>query len=455
MLQKFKLKNDKVYSPAQLICISFASVIAVGTFFLTLPISSANGEFTSFYDALFTATSATCVTGLVVRDTATEWSTFGQGIILLLIQIGGLGFITMATFFNVMIGKKLGLRSMQLAQESVSGSNFVDTKQLIKVVVLVSLVIELIGSVILSTVFVPMYGTKGIFISVFTAVSAFCNAGFDLFGFIAPYTSLVPFQENGVVLSVVMSLIVIGGLGFVVWVDIFNYIKTRKLTLHSQIVLLMTAVLIVGGTVLFLALEYNNTLAGMDFSTKVNNALFSSITTRTAGFNTVDFAQMSGTTKLISCIMMFIGAAPGSTGGGIKVSTATVVIMTVVSVIMGRDQTVIMGRKVSHQVVYKSLAVIVVAIIAVSITSSVVITMVGASGVEITGIDAVFESVSAFATVGLSVGVTSVLDPISKVIMIFTMYLGRVGPVSFALSLAMRPDKNRNTIMPEGKILVG
>lgn len=453
-----KVRRRLALLPARVISLSFLAVIGVGTALLMLPVSSQDGRMTAFADALFTATSATCVTGLIVFDTATKWSAFGQMVILCMIQIGGLGLVTFTTFFNILLGKKLGLRSMQLAQESISSSNgFEDIRRLVRMVVTASLLIELAGACLYAAVLVPEYGVRGVFMSIFTAVSAFCNAGMDLFGFEEPFISLCGFYSNPVILFTTMLLIVIGGLGFMVWADLYNYRKRRSLSLHSRVVLTMTGALILLGTAVVLLFEWSNpnTIGEMDPAQKALNALFQSVTTRTAGFNTFDNAAMNGFTKLFCSFLMFVGAAPGSTGGGLKVTTIAVVLMTVVCVSTGRDDTVIMKRKVSKQVVYKALAILVIAVTAVGVGTLVVISTVTAGGEPVSGLDAFYESVSAFSTAGLSVGITGHATLPSKLVLIALMFLGRVGPVSFALSLAMRPPMDKTKVIPEGKIMVG
>ena len=456
MSLKTQSKRNSASLPMRMIAISFALVIIAGTFLLMLPISSNDGQPTNFLDCLFTATSSTCVTGLVVFDTYLKWSAFGKIVILLLIQIGGLGLITFTTFFNVAIGRKLGLRNMQLAQESLNSTTFFDVTHLVKAVVLISLAMELCGAAILCTTFVPKYGAEGIFISIFMSVSAFCNAGFDLLGMEGEYVSLCNYNGSPVVIFTISLLIIIGGLGFLVWKDIFTYRKTKILMLHTKIVLIMTITLILSGMFLFLILEWNNpdTLGGLPVADRFTAAFFQSVTLRTAGFNSVDVNSLHSLTKLGSIVLMFIGAAPGSTAGGVKVTTFAVIVMTVVSVIRGKDDTIILKRRVQKNVVYKALAVVSIALLVVCV-SSITIYFTNPDHVDVTGINALFESVSAFGTVGISSGVTAVANIPSKIILILTMYIGRVGPVSLALALAMRGKPPKDVIVPDGKILVG
>ncbi len=449
---KSKNKNP---NPAATIVLSFAIVIAIGSFLLTMPFSSAEGKFTNPLTSIFTATSATCVTGLVLVDTGTYWSVFGQIVILLMIQIGGLGFVTLVSFFNFLVRKKMELRSIQVASESVNTSGFSDVKLLVRYVVGISLICEFVGAALLAVAFVPKYGAYGAYISVFIAVSSFCNAGFDIMGAVeTPYCSLTPVASNPVVMTVVPLLIIAGGLGFMVWMDIIGYRKKKKLTLQSKIVLIFTIILIVVGTLLTLITEWSNpaTLGSMGFGGKIVNSLFHSVSLRTAGFNTIDLASAYSITKLISIFLMFIGVAPGSTGGGIKITTFAIIIMTVVSVIKNKEETIILNRKIDKESVYKSLAIIILAALLTGFTGVVLFY----SGADIAGIDAAFEAVSAFSTSGLSVGVSGVSGFAARIILCLTMFIGRVGPVSFAISLSVKRDsRSRNEVYPDGKMMVG
>ncbi len=450
-------KKSKEIQPARLIALSFLLVILTGAFLLTLPISSKTGDFTPFRHTLFTATSATCVTGLVIFDTYQHWSIFGQCVILAMIQIGGLGLVTLLTFFNFMIGKKLGLRKMQLASDSVSSDGFGDANHLMKNIIKVSLTIEGIGMLVLATVFVPKFGVKGIFTSFFISVSAFCNAGFDVLGQNTAFASVTEYYNNPIVLVTIMLLIMCGGLGFIVWYDLVKFKKTKHLELHTKIVLIVTAFLIVSGTILVLICEFGNskTIGGMSFPNKLLNSAFQSVTCRTAGFNSIDNAAMNPLTKVVSIVLMYIGAAPGSTGGGIKVTTFAVILMTVVSVLRNKEETTVLGRKLDKSIVYKSLTIAILSISAIAVAAiSIFYALKDTSNVS--GLHALFETVSAFATVGLSVGVTAVADLFSEIILTVLMFIGRVGPISVILSLMINSaDRAKKQIVPEGKIMVG
>lgn len=451
------VKRRTSSNPARMISASFAVVIAIGTLLLWLPISSKARVFTPLLDCLFTAASATCVTGLVVYDTYTHWSAFGHGVLLMLIQIGGLGLVTFTSFFNLVVGRKLGLRGMRLASESINSTSFGDVPYLLRMIITFTLAVEASGALLLGLYFVPRFGLRGIAISVFLAISAFCNAGFDVLGFLGEYTSLTSLNDSYLVLFTIMLLIIIGGLGFIVWNDLMAWRKTRTLLLHTKVVLLVTAFLLLLGTVCFLLFEWNNpaTLQPMSLKEKIGAGCLQSVTMRTAGFNSIDLYSMRDATKVFSIVLMFIGAAPGSTGGGIKVTTIAVIVMTAVSISRGKDEPYLLGRRLSANVVYRSLAILFLGIVVSGITAIVLILTCPLEQNGLTGVDAVFEAVSAFATVGVSSGVTAVTNWVGKIALTLTMFIGRVGPVSFGLTLAAQQKINRKLIVPEGKIVVG
>ena len=449
-----KKEGRLLQNPAMMIVGSFLILILAGALLLTLPVFNREGVFTPFLNSLFTATSATCVTGLIVYDTYTYFNMGGQTVIITLIQLGGLGLVTLTSFFYLLIGKRLGLRTAHLAQESVNSDEQINTARLIKMLVFLTAGIELAGALLLSIYFVPEFGQYGIFMSVFFAVSAYCNAGFDLLGMRGEFSSLLSVNDQPLVLLTIMGLIICGGLGFIVWQDLWNYHRRRRLFLHTKIVLISTAILVFGGALLFLVLEWDNpaTMGGMSFGQKLLNALFQSVTTRTAGFDALNNPGMQGTSKLLSVVLMFIGAAPGSTGGGIKVTSIVVLVMTVFSVMRGRSETIIHHRRIDKMIVYKALSVMFLGMLLVMLTSGVIL----ATSSSDSSVDALFEATSAFATVGLTAGVTSVADGFSKVMLIIAMFLGRVGPVSFALSISVAAGtRDKKQIIPEGKIWVG
>lgn len=455
-LLKKRMRN---IPPVRLIVVSFLLVILAGAALLTLPASSRDGAATPFLDALFTATSAVCVTGLVLFDTWVHWNVFGQAVILILIQVGGLGLVTFTTGFTLLLRRRLGFRDIQLAVENTAGS-VMHIIRLIKIILSFTFACETAGALLLMLRFVPQYGAHGIWISFFTAISAYCNAGFDILGFTGPGSSLTGYVGDPLVSLTVAGLIVTGGLGFVVIGDIFTArIRPRMkgehpqpLKFHTQIVLLTTALLIVVGTVLVFVCEYDNTLSGMNFGTQINAALFESVTTRTAGFNSLDIASQRDLTKLIMVILMFIGASPGSTGGGIKTTTFVVLAAAVLSVMRGSDEAVVLKRRLDKFTVYRSLAILTVGVLVIVVTAGIIMTTNAATS----GVDALFEATSAFGTVGLSANVTPTLTPLAKMAVICTMYVGRVGPVSLGLAFTLRKGRLASgAVLPEGKIIVG
>lgn len=440
-------------SATQTICSSFLLVIAVGTLLLTLPISSRTGRL-GVIDAMFTATSATCVTGLVVRDTWSQFSLFGQVIILMLIQVGGLGLVTLTSFFALAARRRMGFRDLRLLGESVSADGLSKATEVLKIVIKLAAAFEAVGIVLLLFAFVPQFGAEGVWVSVFTAISAFCNAGFDLFGRFGAYSSLVPYVNNYYVQAVIMFMIMAGGLGFMVWVELAEYRKKRRLSLHAKVVLQFSVIFWVGGAVLLALLEWSNprTIGGLSVPGKIMAALFQSVSTRTAGMNTIDLAACSPISKLLMSVLQFIGAAPGSTGGGVKVTTFAVLILTIRSVAQGRDDCVIGGHHIESKTVYRALTIIVIGAVA-AFGSAVVVYYNTAETVSV--IDCIFESCSAFGTVGLSVGVTGQLNTGAKLLYMACMFMGRVGPVSLAISLTAKPDDNKRKVLPVGHINVG
>lgn len=440
-------------SATQTICSSFLLVIAVGTLLLTLPISSRTGRL-GVIDAMFTATSATCVTGLVVRDTWSQFSLFGQVVILMLIQVGGLGLVTLTSFFALAARRRMGFRDLRLLGESVSADGLSKATEVLKIVIKLAAAFEAVGIVLLLFAFVPQFGAEGVWVSVFTAISAFCNAGFDLFGRFGAYSSLVPYVNNYYVQAVIMFMIMAGGLGFMVWVELAEYRKKRRLSLHAKVVLQFSVIFWVGGAALLALLEWSNprTMGGLSVPGKIMAALFQSVSTRTAGMNTIDLAACSPISKLLMSVLQFIGAAPGSTGGGVKVTTFAVLILTIRSVAQGRDDCVIGGHHIESKTVYRALTIIVIGAVA-AFGSAVVVYYNTAETVSV--IDCIFESCSAFGTVGLSVGVTGQLNTGAKLLYMACMFMGRVGPVSLAISLTAKPDDNKRKVLPVGHINVG
>ncbi|MCJ8013932.1 TrkH family potassium uptake protein [Paenibacillus sp. KQZ6P-2] len=436
-------------SPPQILVMGFAAIILIGAILLTLPISNTTGKPLRFIDALFTATSATCVTGLVVQDTGIYFSTFGQIVIMLLIQVGGLGFMTMATLFSLVLKRKISLRDRLILQEAMNQNTMEGIVRLIRKVLLFSLIIEGCAAVVLAIRWsFDMPVGQAIYFGIFHAVSMFNNAGFDLFGH---FNSLTSYVNDPIVNIVVMFLIVSGGLGFIVLSDLVEYRKNRKLSLHSKVVLSMTGALILFGTIVIFIFEYSNpaTLGSLDWGGKILASFFQSVTTRTAGANTIDLASMRQASQFFMVILMFIGASPGSTGGGIKTTTFTILVGAVVAMIRGRDDIVLFRYRLAQERIFKALTITFLALFLVLGVSMILSTTEDSDFLTI-----LYETTSAFGTVGLSVGLTSHLTVVGKILISLTMFAGRLGPLTLAYALG--PKKGKELYRhPEGKITIG
>lgn len=442
-------KNIKL-NAVQILSVGFALVILAGAVLLSLPISSQSGEPTNFLDSLFTSTTAVCVTGLVTVDTGTHWNYFGKTVIMVLIEVGGLGFMSFATLISLLLGKKITLKERLLMQEALNTFNIQGLVKMVKYVLVFTFSVQALGALLYSTQFIPQFGlSKGIYYSVFHSISAFCNAGIDLMG---GFSSLTGYSSNSVVILTTGALIVIGGLGFTVWSEIYNYKGLKKLTLHSRVVILVTTILIIGGAVLMFLLEFNNpgTMKSMGLKDKLINSLFASITPRTAGFNSISTSDMTMAGRFLTTVLMFIGGSPGSTAGGLKTSTLGILILTIVSTIKGREDTEIFGKRLSKDTVYRAFSLFSIAIgLVLTVTMILSITEQGVPFEYL-----LYETTSAFGTVGLTLGLTPKLSAIGKLIIILTMYCGRVGPLTVALALTNRKSKSGYKY-PEDKILVG
>lgn len=447
-------KITKRLSPIQIIMFSFFLVIITGSIFLSLPISSANGEAVPYLDALFTATSATCVTGLVTVNTAVTWSFFGQLVILLLIQIGGMGTITVLAGIMMFTKKKFGIEDRILIGESLNLNSLKGIIRFVKKVIQLTFVIEAAGALLYMTVFVPEFGLKGVWISVFTSVSAFCNAGLD----IIRENSLCDYVHNPIVNITTMLLIILGGIGFMVLTDVGRILKSKNrkhfkfLTLHSKIVLTFTLVLITGGAVLFLLFEYNNAATFKDFSVaeKIMASFFQSVTTRTAGFATIPQENLTGASSLVSILLMFVGGSPGGTAGGIKTVTFFVLVAGALSVIKNKRTVDVFNRQLSVEIIKKAVAVFITSFFIV--ISSTMLVLAFSEG---SFLDVLYETVSATATVGLSRNFTGALNSIGKAIIIVTMYLGRIGPISLAFAFNINKNSENVITNPVEEVSVG
>lgn len=445
------LKNSLTY--VRIIAMGYLAVIILGTLLLLLPGMTAEGFSTDFLTALFTATSATCVTGLVVVDTATHWTLLGQVIILLMIQIGGLGFMTMGVLLAMLLKKRITLRVRGLLQESMNYMQMGGVLRLLKTTFQGSLLFEGVGAVLLAFRFIPIFGlSKGIFYGIFHSISAFCNGGFDLMGtYSGKYSSLVEFHGDILINVVIMALIILGGIGFFVWSDIRkNGLHWKKYMLHTKITLFTTAFLLVGGTILFWLFEKENLLGGMNGKDQLLAAAFSSVTARTAGFNTIDTGGLTSASKLLTIVLMFIGGSPGSTAGGIKTVTAMVLVTYVWSNLRESKGVNIFHRRLDDDVIRKASNVVVISLM-MAVTSVIIICfMQPYLSVE----DIMFEVFSAIGTVGMSTGITRDLTTASRILIILLMYCGRIGSMSFALSFTER-KKAAPVQLPVEKIMIG
>lgn len=444
----YSLKSKIKLNGVQILALGFLAVILLGGILLSLPISSKSGEGTNFLDAIFTSTSAVCVTGLVTLNTSAHWSLFGQIVIITLIEIGGLGFMSFAVLFAMILGKKITLRERLVMQEAMNTYSIQGLVKMVRYVLVFTVTVQFFGALLLSTQFVPEYGiSKGIFFSVFHSISAFCNAGFDLFG-----NSLMNYSSNAVVILVISALIIIGGLGFTVLLEIYEFRGLKKLSLHSKIVILSSTILVIGGTILMFIFEYNNpgTIGNMTIQDKVLNSFFASVSPRTAGFNSVPLTEMSIAGNFLTIILMFIGGSPGSTAGGVKTVTLSIIVLTIISVIKGREDTEVFGRRFNKGIVYKAFTIAFIGLsLVIGVTMILSCTEKGASFIEL-----LYESVSALGTVGLTLDLTPKLTSIGKTLIILMMYFGRVGILTVMFALTRKKDK-RSYKYPEGKILIG
>ena len=444
-------------STTQLIRLSFVAAILVGSALLMLPFSSATGDSVGFVDALFTATTATCVTGLVTLPTATAWSPFGQAVILLLIQIGGLGIITVMSGVMLMLNKKMGIGDRLLVQDAFNLNTMSGLARFIKKVLLGTFIIEGVGALLYMTVFVPRFGARGIWISIFNSVSAFCNAGIDVFS----ENSLCDYATNPLINAVTSALVVLGGLGYIVWWDVLRVVKSRSkknrrifrhLSLHSKIALTATAVLLLSGTLLVLAFEYNNpkTIGELSLFDKLQVSMFQAVTTRTAGFASVPQENLTGASAALSVLLMVIGGSPVGTAGGMKTVTVAVLLCSAFATIRNKRSATVFGRSISESSIRKALAV---AVTFITICSVSTVLLMATNSVS--AIDAVYETVSATATVGLSRSLTPSLNLAGKLIIIATMYLGRVGPISLAVALGSGNESQNVISEPSEDINIG
>ena len=451
MKKKFSL------STTQMIMLSFLVVILLGSLLLSLPISSASGDAVSYLDALFTATTATCVTGLVTLPTVTTWSAFGQAVILVLIQVGGLGVITIMSALMILLHKRMGIGDRLLLQDAFNLNSLSGIVRFVKRVLLGTFLVEGIGALLYMIVFVPEFGSRGIWISVFTSISAFCNAGIDIMA----ENSLCNYATNPLINTVTSLLIILGGIGYIVWWDVMGLGKGtagkkhsgfRNLSLHSKIAIASTLILILGGGILIFLFEYNNplTIGNLSVFDKIQVSLFQSVTTRTAGFATVPQQDLTNASSILCLLLMFIGGSPVGTAGGIKTVTIAILLVSALATIQNKQDVSLFNRNISKQAVNKAVAVTMMSF-AIMFTSTILLSAVSNAD----ALNVLYETVSATATVGLTRDLTPYLNTAGKMIIIGTMYLGRVGPISLALALNSG-KKHQNIIKnPTEEISVG
>ena len=444
-------------STTQMILMSFLITVLLGSCLLALPISSADGKSVPFIDALFTATTSTCVTGLVTLPTATTWSVFGHVVILVLIQIGGLGVITILSGFMLMLNKQMGIGDRLLIQDAFNLNTMAGLAKFIKSVLLGTFVIEGLGALLYMFVFVPQFGARGIWISIFNSISAFCNAGIDIIG----ENSLCDYVTNPIVNIVTSLLIILGGIGYIIWWDVLLVTKNRTkrnrkifrhLTLHSKIAITSTIGLLLGGAILILICEYNNpaTIGDLSLPDKIQVALFQSVTTRTAGFASIPQENLTNASSIVSLILMFIGGSPVGTAGGVKTVTMVVLLCSAFATIQNKNQATMFHRTISSQSIRKAVAVVAMFFL-VMLSSVILLSLTTDASV----LDVIYESMSATATVGLSRNLTGNLNWMGKLIIIATMYFGRVGPISLAIALGSKGE-NQNAISdPIEEISIG
>ena len=444
-------------STTQIIMLSFLAVIFIGSLILTLPISTVEGSRVSYSDALFTATTATCVTGLVTLPTVTTWSFFGQVVILCLIQLGGLGVVTVVSGFMIALHKKIGITDRLLLQDAFNLNTLSGLVKFVKKVIMGTILVEGIGALLYMTVFVPEFGVRGIWISIFNSVSAFCNAGIDIIA----ENSLCNYAHNPMINFTTCMLIIVGGIGYIVWWDLIRVLSLikkqglqcfKRLTMHSKIAIWMTVFLILSGTLAFFVLEYNNplTIGEETLFNKLQISFFQSVTTRTAGFATVPQENLTNASAMVSMIFMFVGGSPVGTAGGVKTVTIAVLLITASSMIKNKNEITAFNRSIHQKAVKKAITVF-----SMSFTIMMVSSILLALVTDAPLVDILYETVSATATVGLTRNLTATLNIWGKLIIIVTMYLGRVGPISLALVLNTKKEKWNTVKTPYEEISVG
>ena len=446
-MKEIRKKVLNQFSSARIILFGFIIMIFLGASILSLPVSSRSGEFTPFIDALFTATSASCVTGLIVYDTATHWSLFGKIIIIAMIQCGGLGVVTMITVFTQVAGKKIGLRDRATLQSALSAPQIGGIVKLTSFIFKGTIIIEMIGALLMFPSFMKDFGvTKGIYYSIFHSISAFCNAGFDLMGDVSKFSSLTKYQSDVMINISIMLLILIGGLGFLIWKDMIKYkFDMKRYSTQTKMVLVMSVILVIFPSVLFFFTEFSS----LEIKTRILSSVFQAVTPRTAGFNTIDYTKFSDNGIAMTIILMLIGGGSGSTAGGIKMSTVFILVATMCSVLKQDKEVAVFKKRIEPDIIKNAVAVFALDIFLFIVGSMII------SGIEGFSLkETMFECASAVATVGLTLGITPHLGTISKILLICMMYIGRVGGITLIFA-AVNPKNNGNARYPKEQVAVG
>ncbi len=446
-MKEIKKKVLNQFSSARIILFGFIIMIFLGASILSLPVSSRSGEFTPFIDALFTATSASCVTGLIVYDTATHWSLFGKIIIIVMIQCGGLGVVTMITVFTQVTGKKIGLRDRATLQNALSAPQIGGIVKLTSFIFKGTVIVEMIGALLMFPSFMKDFGvTKGIYYSIFHSISAFCNAGFDLMGDVSKFSSLTKYQSDIMINITIILLILVGGIGFLIWKDVVNYkFDFKRYSTQTKIVFLMSTVLVVFPSVLFFFTEFST----LNIKTRVLSSVFQAVTPRTAGFSTIDYTKFSDNGIAMTIILMLIGGGSGSTAGGIKMTTIFILVATMCSVLKQDKEVAVFKKRIEPDIIKNAVAVFALDIFLFIVGSMII------SGIEGFSLkETMFECASAVATVGLTLGITPHLGIISKILLICMMYIGRVGGITLIFA-AVTPKNNGNARYPKEQVAVG
>ena len=457
-----KKKKSFELRTTQIIALGFAILILTGSVLLTLPIASSSGESTPYIDALFTATTSSCVTGLVTVVTGEHWSLFGQAVILVMIQMGGLGVVSFTTFLLMIAGKRIQLKQRMLIQEAYGFDTLTGMVRMVRKMIWGTLIVEAIGAILYMIVYIPRYGlAKGIWVSVFTSISAFCNAGMDLMG----ADSMIPYVSHPLMNVVTMGLIIIGGLGFFVWWDLVAAARrvfrekmslrqsVRRMNLHSKLVLCVTGTLIFGGALIFFALEYNNpaTMGNLSLGGKIWASLFQSVTLRTAGFASIDQGSLRTGSALLGCVLMFVGGSPGGTAGGVKTVTVTLLACAVLAIVNGREDVELGHRRVSMETVMKGVCVILLQVFFLVLSTFAMCCIES----DIPFIQIMYETFSALGTVGLTMGITESLSLAGKLVIIASMYFGRLGPITMAMIMNVNGNKKKvHRRLPDGKVFI-